>query len=205
LINARFPWLEPNPGNRAMSQRYSGFTRRLNEDYRTVPWVVAVVLPFLGGVERAWDPCDTAPGPGKLVKTLRSLGVDASGTSTDFFTTEVPPGVTHIICNPPYGEQRRGETAVAFIDRAIALPVRVTAMLLRVDFDSAKSRERLFGGCPSFSGKVVLLDRIKWFDGPSAPSDNHAWACWDRKHRGSPSIRYAKRCDAETRLEGVAR
>ena len=45
-------------------------------------------------------------------------------------------------------------------------------MLLRADYDSAKTRAHLFGACPAFSKKVVLTRRIKWFDGPCSPSEN---------------------------------
>ena len=51
----------------------------------------------------------------------------------------------------------------------------------------------LFRDNPRFAGKLVLLDRIKWFEGPSAPSDNHAWFVWDRRHQGPPWIAYAGR------------
>src|SRR5262249_49137964 len=80
--------------------------------------------------------------------------------------------------NPPYGEGRRGEEAVRFIEHALELGVPRVAMLLRNDFDSAISRQHLFRHNPTFAGKLVLLNRIKWFDGPSSPSDNHAWFCW---------------------------
>jgi hypothetical protein len=64
--------------------------------------------------------------------------------------------------------------AVKFIEHALALNVPRIAMLLRADFDSAVSRRHLFRNNPNFAGKVVLLNRIRWFEGPSSPSDNHA-------------------------------
>jgi hypothetical protein len=184
-----------------MSQRNSGFERKAREDYRTAPWPVAAVFPHLGVVGLAWDPCDPESGSGKLVTTLRGLGVNAIGASTDFFVTEPPAGVTHIITNPPYGEKRRGELAVAFIERALALPVHRVAMLLRNDFDSAITRQHLFGDNLTFSRKIVLLNRIKWFNGPSSPSDNHAWFLFDRKRNGNlPVLVYATRAEAKGEL-----
>ena len=64
------------------------------------------------------------------------------------------------------------------------------AMLLRTDFDHAKSRQHLFGECASFWKKVVLTKRIKWFDGSDGqPSFNHAWYIW-AAHSGKPTLAY---------------
>ena len=98
--------------------------------------------------------------------------------------------------DPPYGENKRGELAVKFIEHALALGVPRIATLLRVDFDSAKSRQHLFRRCETFAGKVVLLDRIKWFEGLSSPSDNHAWFTWSCGHVGPPTITYITRAEA---------
>ena len=95
--------------------------------------------------------------------------------------------------NPPYGDDRGGRLACAFIRHALSLRVRAVAMLLRVDFDSGKTRTDLFRDNPTFAGKITLLDRIKWFEGPSQPSDNRAWFLWNRAHRGDPGIAYATR------------
>src|SRR5262245_54202695 len=97
-----------------------------------------------------------------------------------------PDSVADLITNPPYGEGRRGELAVRFIEHALELKVPRVAMLLRNDFDSALTRQHLFRFNPYFSTKIVLLNRIKWFDGPSSPSDNHSWFIWDHTHAGDP-------------------
>jgi hypothetical protein len=57
-------------------------------------------------------------------------------------------------------------------------------MLLRVDFDLAKTRADLFRDNPRFAGKSVLRDRIVWFEQPgAAPSDDHAWFVWDASNQ----------------------
>lgn len=41
---------------------------------------------------------------------------------------------------------------------------------------------------------IRLLKRIKWFDGPSGPSTNHAWFVWQRPTLNvphGPVTRYA--------------
>jgi hypothetical protein len=184
-----------------MSQRASGYTRTPDEAYETIAWPVAALLLQIGRpVGRVWDPCDR--NSGRLVATLRSLGAKAVGTRKDFLATTKPPAnISDLLTNPPYGERKRGEMAVAFIEHALELATagllpRI-AMLLRNDFDSAIGRQHLFRNCPMFAGKVVLLNRIKWFAGPSSPSDNHSWFLWDRAHVGPAVIRYVTREEAE--------
>ena len=123
--------------------------------------------------------------------------INAYGTEHDFLTVNEPPFLTDaIVTNPPYGENRRGELAVAFIEHALKLKVPRIAMLLRNDFDSAISRQHLFRNEPRFAFKLVLLNRIKWFDGPSSPSDNHSWFVWSQDNEDLPSIRYISREEA---------
>jgi hypothetical protein len=123
-----------------MSQRPSGYARRPDEDYATIAWPILALLATrrTAPVGRIWDPCC---GVGKLVAVLRIRGFDAIGTDTNFLATaRVPAGVSDLITNPPYGENKRGELAVKFIEHALVLGVPRIATLLRVDFDSAKSR-----------------------------------------------------------------
>jgi hypothetical protein len=181
-----------------MSQRPSGYLRKPDESYATIRWPVLALLTVLRpppGV--TWDPCDRMEG--QLVRALQTAGLEnAVGTSGDFFSTTPPPGTQSIITNPPYGPKRKGELAVAFIERAVfELKMSCVAMLLRNDFDSAITRESLFRKCPYFAGKVTLLSRIKWFDGSSSPSDNHAWFIWCTERNGSPTISYVARRDVE--------
>ena len=99
-----------------------------------------------------------------------------------------------IITSPPYAK------AQEFIERGVDLMKAgkgVVAMLLRVDFDSAKSRRHLFADNPAWSKKIVLNDRIRWFEGESSPSFNHAWYLWNWKHEGPPAIAYASKDVAE--------
>jgi hypothetical protein len=181
-----------------MSQRPSGYARRPDEDYATPEWPVLLLAPFLRGwsVTAVWDP---AAGSGKMAATLNAAGFAATATTSDFFAFGAPPEpeTGAIVTNPPYGSDRRGALASAFIAHAIRLDVRLVCMLLRVDFDSAKTRAPLFRDCGFWSGKIVLLDRIRWFEGESGPSDNHAWFVWDKAHKGAPWIRYAAKSAAE--------
>src|SRR4029077_5688364 len=99
-----------------MAQRLSGYARTPDENYSTVEeWPVPALLYVAPCIEGwAWDPAD--PGDGGLVTTLRRQHVKPAGPGHDFLTITEPPmaGVTDIICNPPYGVERRGELAIAF-------------------------------------------------------------------------------------------
>jgi hypothetical protein len=174
-----------------MSQRASGYARRPDEDYPTPRWVAAALADYLRPrALHLWEP---AAGNGDLAKALNGEGFKVIATVDDFFQRAGPPHsrIDAIVCNPPYGADRRGELACEFIRHAVDFELRFTAMLLRVDFDSAKTRVGLFRDHGMFAGKIVLLDRIKWFEGRSGPSDNHAWFVWDRERRGRPWIGYA--------------
>ena len=182
-----------------MSQRISGYTRRPDESYETIAWPIVALLARLSNIQCAWDPCH---GNGRLVTTLRRQGISSFGTGGDFLAcTEMPlPDVSDLITNPPYGENRRGELACKFIEHALELEVPRISMLLRNDFDSALTRQYLFRNNLMFNGKLVLLNRIKWFEGSSSPSDNHAWFLWNRSHRGPPIIQYVTRREAEASM-----
>lgn len=176
-----------------MSQRNSGYTRQTNETYETPAWVSRVLVDsYLRGLcTQLWDP---ANGPNsKLAHALRGEGFCVTATNSDFLAIRALPDsrIEAIVTNPPYGFG--GRTAHHFIAHALNL-APIVATLLKVDFDSGKTRSSLFGNCPHFAGKIVLLDRIVWFEPAIAePSENHAWYLWHRGHRGPPTIHYARR------------
>src|SRR5262245_24526319 len=93
-----------------MAQRISGYTRIPDDVYETPLWPVAALLQCVP-INSAWDP---SAGPGALVSFLLKLGIEAVGTTSDFFTTEPPRGIDTIACNPP-------ALAVRFIVRALEL------------------------------------------------------------------------------------
>lgn len=178
-----------------MSQRDSGYARRERDLYETPEWVTEALLPHLDPRSAViWEP---AAGSGKMVRVLKrcthvvSTDIDMG---LDFLLTPLIDhvGCRAIITNPPY------DLATEFCEHALRLmePVQgMVAMLLRTDFDHAKSRTHLFRDCPAFQTKLVLTKRIVWFEPePGAkgksPSFNHAWFIWDWKHEGAPTLAY---------------
>jgi hypothetical protein len=174
-----------------VSQRDSGFAREERDLYETPEWVTMALLPHLPiRLTPGMAVYEPAAGKGKMVRALAEAGfvVDADDISQgrDFM---VCARAQHnaIITNPPY------EFAAGFIRHALRLtaPDRLFAMLLRTDFDHAKSRRPLFSGCQAFAKKVVLTQRIKWFEeSTGSPSFNHAWFIWDWQHKGPPTLAY---------------
>ena len=168
-----------------MSQRDSGYERKERDLYETPAWVTRALLPHIPErIKHVWEPaCASGKMSGVLKEDFDVIETDIS-LGQDFLTCSRRE-VDAIITNPPY------ESAQEFIQRALG-QVPFTAMLLRTDFDHAKTRSFLFGGHAFFSKKVVLTKRIKWFEeSKGQPSFNHAWFIWDWKHEGPPTLAYA--------------
>lgn len=199
-----------------MSQRASGYARKADEEYPTPIWCADVIGDYLRrqGLTHIWEP---AAGHRAFATALREQGFSVTATTRDFFGFAEPPknklggiDVQAIVTNPPYGDDRRGKLAADFVRHAVSFlgfqfgtaaraDICCVAMLLRIDFDSAKTRVDLFRDNLRFAGKIVLLDRVKWFAGPSSPSENHAWYVWGRpvSQDRPPGIVYAGRADNE--------
>jgi hypothetical protein len=176
-----------------MSQRPSGYARQPDDVYETPAWVTQAVAGYLRQHcrRKIWDP---ANGPGsKIAEALRQHGFHVVASNEDFLTrTTAPLDTDCIVTNPPYGIG--GRLACEFIAHAIEL-APIVVMLLRIDFDSGKTRTGLFRDCRAFAGKLTLLDRVTWFEreGAPGPSENHAWFIWNDRHQGPPTITYARR------------
>lgn len=181
-----------------MSRVTRDYPRQADEEYNTPPWVGFVLAHWLR--HRALHIWEPAPGRGQLGRALVAHGFSVVETSDDFLKRTAPPRdrIDAIVTNPPYG--KRGELAEQFIRHAVlGLRAPIAAFLLRVDYDSAKTRRDMFGDCPFFAGKIVLLDRIVWFEreGGKSPSENHAWFIWDRgpPHFRRPWIAYKSKVE----------
>ena len=121
-----------------MSQRDSGYERKLLDQYETPAWVTLALIPHLPVFTgKVWEP---ACGSGKMVAALRQAGFDVVSSDItqglDFLQHTPDTGVSAIITNPPpYALARE------FIERALRIDGnRIVAMLLRADFDHARVR-----------------------------------------------------------------
>jgi hypothetical protein len=203
-----------------MAQRESGYERVERDAYMTPAWVThAMTKEVLGPRFRpgmtVWEP---AAGTGQMVGALEADGLNVipsdihapddrpelfGGNRTlvgDFLDDQrpfLPFEFDAIITNPPY------KLAEQFVRKALELtkPKRgLVAMLLGVKFDSAVTRMDVFKECPAWGMKIVLLDRIWWFEPKadpatgkvSGPSEDHAWFVWDWRGTFGRTTRYAR-------------
>lgn len=183
-----------------MAQRQSGYVRKPFELYSTPRWVTQALiphLPFSLEPQGIWEP---AAGNGQMAEVLLHAGYNVTISDIrdglDFFTCTEPPAgnpINGIVTNPPFD---RGQE---FVEHALRLmePVQgFVVMLLRIDWDSAKTRSHLFRYCRAWSKKIVLTKRIVWIEPPAGskgkgPSENHCFCLWDHRHKGPPTISYA--------------
>lgn len=190
-----------------MSQRNSEYTREDLDRYITPAWCTLAVMPHLpvAGAIKVWEP---AAGTGAMVDALRSearfsvLGTDISPVSSfacrDFLSVTAGEWTDQfglLITNPPFN------LATEFIEQALRLTANqrgVVAMLLRADFDHAKSRSHLYADNPTWAKRVVLTRRIVWFvdeatgKPKASPSVNHVWHIWSHRHEGPATTAYAR-------------
>ncbi len=172
-----------------MSQRESGYKRIKDDLYETPNWVTQALWPHIHHIRRVLEP---AAGNKAMVNALEKLGAHVTysdiSTGQDFLQLQKLRNVEAIITNPPYGK------AQEFIEHALSLTQidkGLVAMLLRTDYDHAKTRQHLFNAPCPFAKKVVLTKRIVWFERKgAAPSFNHAWFIWDWRHIGPPTLAY---------------
>lgn len=225
-----------------MAQRKSGYERRRLDNYETPPWATEALVSALKAERLlprgpVWEPC---AGSGKMVRALRAGGLEVIASDVtahdglDFvadFThpegaLELDAGARHraaagspqgsrgahfkaIITNPPYGLV--DETVRRAID--LMRPAHgLVAMLLKSDWDWARTRADLFAPGAGLALRLALVGRVTWIDpvpGKAGPSENHAWFVWDFRRRllaRSPVMRWAAIPETETaRLAALRR
>jgi hypothetical protein len=194
----------------------SGYRRVAHDFYETPEWCTLALLDNhqFPKSEVVFEP---ACGKGAISEVLRRQGFKVFsqdlveygyeyGMAGYDFLEEVADVKGTIITNPPY------KLAKEFVETALRLTKYHQgsfAMLLRNEFDSAKTRRRLFGWCPAFTRKIVLLDRPVWFEEKkpmhtlpgykkTSPRHNYSWFVWDWSNGGKPpTIRYAHNPEKE--------
>lgn len=163
----------------------SGYKRLANDQYMTPEWVTEALFQGYPLPRHIWEP---AAGSGAMSRVLGRhycvLESDIEPThqdinQRDFFSyTQMtnPWPWDGIVTNPPYS------CAQKFIEHALHLSEPkegMVAMLLRNEYDCAKSRRHLFADHPAFVMKLVLTKRPRWFaDDRASPRHNFAWYIW---------------------------
>jgi hypothetical protein len=175
-----------------MGKHERSYARIERDFYPTPPWVTATLVEYIDIAGK--DILEPACGDGRMSDALIAAGARVYSTDIedrgyngldglfDFTTSaQFANSFDGIITNPPFGP--RGKLAEAFIETGLrCMGSGFLALLLPADFDSAKTRARLFGNCPQFAAKIVLTRRIKWFEHSSKPNrqpkENSAWFLW---------------------------
>ena len=165
----------------------SNFERKANDLYQTEAWATEALLRrFPVDGLSVWEP---AAGNHAIADVLRAHGANVSTSDiTEYYRSHnvVPldfldsgeEGFTAdaIITNPPFGKGNRD--AVRFAELALERCDGLVALLLTAKFDFGKTRFHLFRDNPRFAAKINLVDRIQWFPGATAGTEDHAWYVW---------------------------
>lgn len=172
-----------------MTVTASGYATQRNNLYETPYWAIEALLLHLAvrGLQ-IWEP---AAGNHRIADILQIWGANVTTSDIerydrdhsaifDFLKTPQRPAVPFdaIITNPPYGTGNR--MAEKFIRAALACCNGWVAMLLTAKFDWGSTRVDMFRDNPRWHCKVVLIDRLRWFDGPDSEdgTEDHAWYIW---------------------------
>lgn len=175
----------------------SGYDRNRLDRYWTSPWLTEELLKHSLEyvLSPVWEP---ACGRGDISGVLGKAGFKVLNSDIDISEFNAPGQVAEeidfltgvplfdarsIITNPPYNT-----LAPKFVRRALKmmdeLDVQYTAMLMRSEFKSGKTRADMFGDCPHYAGELVLTTRPRWdLDDPDRPEDaaprhNYSWFIW---------------------------
>jgi hypothetical protein len=171
-----------------MGKHETGYPRIPRDLYPTPAWPVEALFEHVS--VKGLRILEPACGRGHMSEVLKAAGAIVHSTDIEDYGYAGLDGLADftsfnriefcldaVITNPPFG--LRGKLAEAFIETGLTLVgAGFMALLLPADFDSAKTRRHLFGDCPRFAGKIVLIRRIKWFNQPGknkCPKENSAW------------------------------
>ena len=191
--------------------RNSAYDRRSLDRYFTESWCTKCLLPFIPEYVRKGTIWEPACGRGDMSRVLIEDGLDVVSSDLDpsefdgdlgsiaelnFLETTSKSGIVAnaIITNPPYGDnaERFNRHALDFQE------IDYVAMLLRHEYDAAKTRRDLFDRDQNFectyAYKIVLVDRPVWDwwlppveldpweeKKKNSPVYNYAWYVWDRQ------------------------
>lgn len=191
-----------------MTVTASAYAPQRNQLYETPYWTVEALLkhlPSLIGL-RVWEPAagnhriaDVLAINGALVTTSDIEKYERTHDAIYNFILSLPRTpipFDALITNPPYGLGNR--TAVQFTRNALVCCNGWVAMLLTATFDWGSTRVDMFRDNPRFACKVVLIDRLRFFDGEGSTdgTTDHAWYIWrptdhpDTLQRVAPTIVY---------------
>lgn len=198
---------------------HSNYERNELDAYYTEPFVTEALLRHIPVFERrVWEP---SAGRGDMSRVIQAAGAtvfasdidmsrfDISASDDmfdfDFLQMTAPPNCDlystyAIITNPPYDIQDKFvRHALTFLDH-----VEWVAMMLRSEFNSAKTRSDLFADNANFAFEIVLTSRPRWdwwfpaeerarrkaANEEHGPRHNYSWFVWYSHNCGAPSTQF---------------
>jgi hypothetical protein len=169
---------------------------RGNDLYETPECATLALLHAEKLPKRIWEP---ACGPGAIVSILRTHGHDVLasdlvdyGDPTCFYRRDfllehkLPNGCECILTNPPFS------LAEDFVEHALELCPRVI-MLLRLAFLESERRSCILdtgtlARVHVFRKRLPMNHRHGWEGRKASSAMAFAWFCWDRSHKGPPTL-----------------
>src|SRR5262245_56028035 len=163
--------------------------------YGTPPEATRALLTVERLPHRIWEP---AVGRGTIADVLTAAGHDVVGTDLvdygvgfpgriDFLIERAaPPGIECIVTNPPF------KIAEEFVAHALELCPRVV-MLLRLAFYESSRRSHILENAGLarihvFRKRLPMMHRDGWEGRKANSGMAFGWFCWDRDHRGPPTL-----------------
>lgn len=170
----------------------SGRERIEDDNYQTVdPRCVQALLETLTRFQGFADDDSfvdcCAPSGSGIVTELCKRGLDAVGVDDAFGDFSA----NWIVSNPPYKRNVVDSIIFRQLERLSVPNVIGVAMLLRTQFDHAKTRYNMFAGHPFYAGQIKMTFRPIWFaEGESTPIHNYVWQIWVKDWNRPPIVQY---------------
>ena len=160
---------------------HSNYERRLNDAYPTIDKrCIYGFLQHFTPTDLCVDVC--APEGSGIVDTLRERNHKAICIG-DAFEEDIK--AQWIITNPPYKRPLVDQIITRQIQRIECGEVYGLAVLLRANFDFAKSRVEMFDH-PLYTGQIKLRFRPWWSEDRKAqPIHNYVWQLWKADANGA--------------------
>lgn len=167
---------------------HSNFDRIENDNYQTIDKrCIYGFLEYFTPTGLCVDVC--SPNGSGIIDTLIECGYGNSISGKDAFENLL--FAQWIITNPPYKRGVVDDIINRQIKRLEKDEISGLAILLRSNFDFAKSRWDMFHHY-SYSGQIKLLFRPWWSeDKLASPIHNFVWHIW-KLPQTFPIVRYAK-------------
>lgn len=166
---------------------HSNFDRIPDDNYQTVdPRCVRALIDSWELAGKIVDCC--SPNGSKIVSELLSRGYDAYGMGNAFADFDAD----WVITNPPYKRGIVDRIVWKQIQRVEDTSIYGTAILLRNNFDFAKSRYEMFTH-QNYAGQIHMMFRPWWTEHRDAqPIHNYVWHIWKSAPPAFPIVMYWK-------------